>query len=72
MGRTRDGRFIFATNFLANTVSIISSTTNKIVATVPVGRQPNDVTVNLADTKAFVTNQNDTTVSVIHIPGYGE
>jgi YVTN family beta-propeller protein len=71
-GRTLDGRFIFATNFLANTVSVIDSRANAIVATVPVGKQPNAVTVNLANTKAFVTNQNDTTVSVIHIPSYGE
>ena len=72
MGKSRDGRFVFATNFLANTVSVIDTRTNAIVATVPVGKQPNDVTVNLANTKAFVTNQGDTTVSVISIPSYDE
>jgi DNA-binding beta-propeller fold protein YncE len=33
-----------------------------------VGRQPNEVAVTLDSTEAFVTNQNDTTVSVISIP----
>jgi YVTN family beta-propeller protein len=68
IGITPNGRFVFATNFIQNTVSVIDTTTNTIVATVPVGRQPNEVAVSLDGTKAFVTNQNDTTVTVISIP----
>jgi YVTN family beta-propeller protein len=68
IGMTPDGRFAFATNFIQNTVAVIKTATNTVVATVPVGRQPNEVAVSLDGTKAFVTNQNDTTVSVICIP----
>jgi YVTN family beta-propeller protein len=65
---THDGRFVFVTNFLKDTVVVIDPRTNTIVATIPVGDQPNDIAFNFAGTKALVTNQNDTTVSVISIP----
>jgi len=68
MGITPDGRFVFATNFILNQVVAIDAATNTIAATIPVGRQPNEVAVTLDGTEAFVTNQNDTTVSVISIP----
>jgi YVTN family beta-propeller protein len=68
MGITPDGRFVFATNFIHNQVVAIDAATNTIVATIPVGNQPNEVAVTLDSSEAFVTNQNDTTVSVISIP----
>jgi len=68
VGITPDGRFVFVTNLAQNTVSVIDTVTNTIVATVAVGQAPNDVAVTLDGTKAFVTNQNDTTVSVLTIP----
>lgn len=68
MGITPNGRFVFATNFIHNQVVAIDTSTNTIVATIPVGRQPNKVAVTLDNTEAFVTNQNDTTVSVISLP----
>lgn len=68
IGITPNGHFVFATNFIKNSVAVIDTTTNTLVATVPVGRQPNEVAVTLDGTLAFVTNQNDTTVSVISIP----
>jgi len=68
MGITPDGKFVFATNFIHNQVVAIDSSTNTVAATIPVGRQPNEVAVTLDGSEAFVTNQNDTTVSVISIP----
>jgi YVTN family beta-propeller protein len=68
IGITPDGRFVFATNLAQNTVSVIRTDTNTIVATVAVGQAPNDVAVTLDNSKAFVSNQNDTTVSVLTIP----
>lgn len=67
-GITPDGRFVLATNFLKNQVVAIATSTNTIVATIPVGRLPNKVAVTLDSSEAFVTNQGDTTVSVISIP----
>lgn len=63
-----DGRFVFATDFLLNEVSVISTATNQIVANIPVGTEPNETAFTPDSTKAFVTNQGDTTVSVISIP----
>jgi YVTN family beta-propeller protein len=66
---TPDGRFAFATNFALNQVTVISTATNQIIANVPVGTNPNDIAFTPDSTKAFVTNQGDTTVSVISISG---
>lgn len=70
IGITPDGEFVFATNFTANTVSVIDTDTNTIVATIPTGPQPNEVAVTLDGTRGFVTNQNGTTndVTVFCIP----
>ncbi|HEX6470756.1 MAG TPA: hypothetical protein VF069_16770 [Streptosporangiaceae bacterium] len=63
-----DGRFVFATDFSLGQVSVISTATRKIVANVPVGTQPNEVAFTPDGTRAFVTNQGDTTVSVVALP----
>lgn len=72
IGITPDGEFVFATNFSAgsNSVSVISTATNTIVATIPTGPQPNEVAVTLDGTTGFITNQNGTTndVTVFCIP----
>ncbi len=65
---TPDGRFIFATNFSLNQAVAISTSTNTVVSRTSVGRNPNDIAFTLDSTEAFVTNQGDTTVSVIAIP----
>ncbi|MGH8936369.1 MAG: hypothetical protein ACRDXD_08945 [Acidimicrobiia bacterium] len=64
-----DGRFVFATNFSVGQVSVISTATNQIIANIPVGQNPNDIAFTPDGSKAFVTNQGDTTVSVISISG---
>lgn len=68
VGISRDGRCVAVTNFGSASVSIISTETDEMVATVAVGRAPNDVAVTADDTRAFVTNQAETTVSVIALP----
>ena len=72
IGMTPDGEFVFATNFSAgsNSVSVIDTATNTIVATIPTGPQPNEVAVSLDGTRGFITNQNGTTndVTVFCIP----
>jgi YVTN family beta-propeller protein len=66
---TPDGRFAFATDFHLNQVTVIDTATNQIIANVPVGAFPNDIAFTPDSTKAFVTNQGATTVSVISISG---
>ena len=68
MGITPDGRYIFATNFVHNQVVAIDPKTNKVIATIAVGHHPNKIAVSLDGKEAFVTNQGDTTVSVIAVP----
>jgi YVTN family beta-propeller protein len=63
-----DGRYVFATDFLLGQVSVIDTSTNQIIENVTVGNQPNDVAFTPNSSKAFVTNQGDTTVSVIGLP----
>jgi YVTN family beta-propeller protein len=64
-----DGRFVFATDFSLGEVSVISTATNQIIASIPVGPNPNDVAFSPDSSKAFVTNEGNTTVSVISISG---
>ena len=72
IGMTPNGEFVFATNFAAgsNSVTVIDTDTNSIVATIPTGPQPNDVAVTLDGSRGFITNQNGTTndVTVFCIP----
>jgi YVTN family beta-propeller protein len=63
-----DGEFVFATDFLIAKVSVIDTQDNQIVANVPVGNQPNETAFTADGRRAFVTNQGDTTVSVISVP----
>ncbi len=64
-----DGRFVFATDFSLGEVTVISTATNQIIANVLVGPNPNDVAFSPDSSKAFVTNEGNTTVSVISISG---
>ena len=53
-------------NSADNTVSVIDSSTNKVVGKpVPVGKQPQYIAFNPASGKLYVSNSADNTVSVI-------
>jgi YVTN family beta-propeller protein len=49
-----------------NTISMIDTTSNDVVATIQVGNTPTSVAVSPDGTRAYVTNYNDNTVSVIN------
>jgi YVTN family beta-propeller protein len=57
--------FGYVTNSNDNTVSVIDAATNTVVATIPVGNQPDQVAVTPDGAHAYVTNFFDSTVSVI-------
>jgi YVTN family beta-propeller protein len=59
------GPFAYITNAGSNTVSVIDSASNTVVATVAVGTTPIGVAVNPAGTRAYVANAGSNTVSVI-------
>ena len=57
--------YAYITNYNSNTVSVINTSSNTVIATVDVRNNPHGVAVNPAGTKVYVTNEEDKTVSVI-------
>jgi YVTN family beta-propeller protein len=57
--------FGYVTNVDDNTVSVIDTVSNAVVATIPVGGFPDGVATTPDGTHAYVTNAFDSTVSVI-------
>lgn len=68
---TPNGQYVYVANINDNTVSVVSTATNKVVETISHASfdQPYTVSINPAGTKAYVTNsaQTATTVTVISI-----
>ena len=60
-GQTR----AYVTNALSNTVSVIDTATNTVIATVPVGFTPEGVAITPNGAFAYVANFNNNTLSVI-------
>lgn len=57
--------FAYIANAFSNTVSVLDTATNVIVATVPVGIAPRGVAVTPTGDFVYITNANSETVSVI-------
>jgi len=55
----------YITNSGDDTVSVIDTTNNTVVNTIPVGRKPFGVAVTPDDSKVYIANSGDNTVSVI-------
>jgi YVTN family beta-propeller protein len=55
----------YITNSGDGTVSVIDTTNNTVVMTIPVGRKPFGVAVTPDDSKVYIANSGDDTVSVI-------
>ncbi|MBL8212221.1 MAG: Ig-like domain-containing protein [Bryobacterales bacterium] len=62
-----DGRFLVV---VANTVQIISTANDAVVAQVNAGSLANDVAINRASTRAYVTSQGSGTVTVIDLGSF--
>jgi outer membrane autotransporter protein len=62
---TPDGRFVYVTNVVSNTVSVISADTNLVSSTIPVGTRPFGIAASSDAQFAYVANSSDNTVSVI-------
>jgi YVTN family beta-propeller protein len=58
--------FAYITNSSSNNVSVIDTSSNAVVATVPVGNGPSGVAVNSSGTRVYVANTNSNTISVIN------
>jgi YVTN family beta-propeller protein len=63
---TPDGTRAYVTiSFPNNSISVIDTATNTLVATIPVGVAPNGIAITPDGTRAYVTNVGSDTVSVI-------
>jgi YVTN family beta-propeller protein len=56
---------LYIADFNAAEVSVLDTSTNVVVATIPVGNSPEDVVVDTSRTYAYVSNEGSDTVSVI-------
>ncbi len=59
------GTYVYVVNDSSNNVSVIATTTNRVVAAIPVGRGPYGVTVNPAGTYVYIANNESNNVSVV-------
>ena len=60
------GNYALVANKGAGTVSVIDTTTDQVIATVPVGSAPTSVATTYNGTFAFVANQGSNTVTVVN------
>ena len=60
-----DNGYMYVTNELSNTVSVIDGSTNTVIKTIDVGRNPFGVAFDAHNGYIYVTNLNSETVSVI-------
>ena len=60
-----DGTRAYVSNYVDNTVSVIDTATNTVVATIAVGQTPIGVTITPDGTRTYVANEFSNTVSVI-------
>ena len=61
---TPDGRRLFVSNWASQSVSVIDTATNKVIRTLQVGMNPNDIKLS-SDGRLFVACSNDNTVHII-------
>ena len=66
---TPNGSEVWVVNYSSNTVSVISTSSNTVIATIAVGSSPSAIAINPAGTYAYVTNYASNNVSVISISG---
>ena len=64
---SRDGKFVWVVNPGADTVSVICTETNKVIATIKVGDEPQSVALDPNNRYAYVANAASGTVTVIRI-----
>jgi YVTN family beta-propeller protein len=57
---------MYVTNFGSDTVTVIDSRTNEVIANIPAGNHPFQITYDSSNQHMYVTNPESNTVTVIH------
>ncbi len=65
LNRTRDGKYVWSSNYIGNTVSKIDTDTNTVVATIPVAGSPFISTLSPDEKTLYSVNLDDATIAVI-------
>jgi len=61
--------YAYIANYGSNTISVVNTANNTVVATIPVGTSPWGVSVSRDGTRVYVSNQGSNNVSVINTAG---
>lgn len=61
-----DGTRVYVSKYHSNTVSVINTSTNAVIAVVPVGNNPSGMAISPDGSKIYVTNTGQNTVFVIN------
>ena len=64
---SQDGKWLYVTNILSNTVMVISTTTNSVTATIVVGSHPVSAIMSPDGKLVYITNEYSNTISVINV-----
>jgi YVTN family beta-propeller protein len=64
---TPDGTSLYVTNKGSNNVSVINTSTNNVIDSIPVGIAPFGIAINPAGTLAYVANSGSNNISVIDL-----
>ncbi len=67
MALTSDGRTVVAANMVNNSMTILIPDFNRVVAEVPVGKDPRSIAVTPDGARALVANHGDGTLSVVDL-----
>lgn len=62
-----DGRTLVAANMINNSMTILIPAFDRVIAEIPVGRDPRSVALTLDSTQALVANRGDGTISVVDL-----
>lgn len=62
---TPDGSQLYVANFASDSISVVDTVANKVIATITVGKGPRSVLFNTNGTLAYVANHQAGTVSII-------
>ena len=62
---SKDGKYLLVTGFSQKQVALIDTATDTVDAIIEVGHEPNAIALKSDNSEAFVTNQEDGTVTVV-------
>jgi YVTN family beta-propeller protein len=63
-----DGRYLFTANNLDNTVTVIDTADDRVIAEIPAGNAPTSISVLPNGRQAYVTDENGGKIEILNLP----